>query len=178
MYNVFFFSYLEFIGVRKQEGKQLIVGEYDACHTTAQLFNMSLYFSMNMRICKTRFVIKQWKGIEIFNIDSKRWGLVGATSLILAWQKDYQHCTSSGWVYQGVLWCQCCCSALCCVVLWVFGVAGWDPVVDFSGSCSVCWWTEWLSQCKCGVSSQALDPLLCPWWAVRRFVGSAEERVF
>lgn len=179
MYNLFLFSYLEFIlGVRKQEGKQLIVGDYDVCHTTVQLFNTSLYFSLNMRMCKTRFVIKQWKGIGIFNSVSKRWGLIGAMSLILAWQKDYQHCTSLGWVSQGVLWCLCCSSALCSVVVWVFEVAGWGPVVHCSESSSVCWlMKEWLSQCKCGASSQALDSLLCYWWAVRKSVGNAEERV-
>lgn len=88
MYNLFFFSYLEFIlGVREQEGKQLMIGEYDACHTTGQLFNTSLYFSLNTRICKTRFVIKQWKGIGRFYSVSKKWGLVGVMSVILACRK-------------------------------------------------------------------------------------------
>lgn len=69
--------------MRRKETSQLVGGECGTDHTTVQVFNMSLYFSRNRRICKARFVLTWWKGSE---------GLAGSplggVALILAWQKD------------------------------------------------------------------------------------------
>lgn len=83
-------SYLELL--RRKENSQLI-GEYDAGHTTVQLFVSSLfpkYENKWNQIC-TYTVEWCWRCVSV----SRRWGLGGGVSLILAWQMDlsalYQH---------------------------------------------------------------------------------------
>lgn len=93
---VYFFSpILNSELVRRKENSHLI-GENDSGHTTGQLFNMSVYFSLNMRICKARFVITQWKGTEDLSVS-----LIGGVLLVLCFLSGlggmmYQPCTSVG----------------------------------------------------------------------------------
>lgn len=158
--------------MRGKENGQLIVGEYDAGHTTVRLFNMSVYLSLNVRKCKARFVITQWKGVEDLSVS-----LIGGVSLVvclLSWlgRRMYQPCTSMGQVYQGALQCQSVASlVLRHVVVYVFWVAGWGPAFHFGGSCSVCLLTkEGLGQHKRVVLSPAMDPHR-RWWPAEEVCG-------
>lgn len=89
-YNMVYFSspilnsYLELL--RRKENSQLI-GEYNAGHTTVQLFKLSVFFYLNMRISEARFVITLWKGVEDFSV-SLLGGVLVVVSFVLAWQMD------------------------------------------------------------------------------------------
>jgi len=147
---------------RRKEDSQPIAGEYDAGHTTIQLLNMSVYFFLNMRICKARFVFTQWKSFEDLPVPltgGSHWRRVS----YLAWAEG---CISlvpvrGEFIRERLVPTCCLVSAAPCSGVRVCGLQDWAQLFI-----SVCLLTkERLSQRKGLVLSQATDPhsLPCCW---------------